>query len=124
LAVRSALFGGAALALAMFGLYGVMSCDVGQRRNEIGVRIAIGADRGRVVRMVLGDGGRVLVIGLLVGVAGAAAATRLVASFLYGREPGEPVVPAGAAGVLLVVALGGGLAAAGREAGLPPNTAP
>jgi ABC-type antimicrobial peptide transport system permease subunit len=73
--------------------------------------------------MVLGDVGRVLVIGLLVGVAGAAAATRLVASFLYGLEPGEPVVLAGAAGVLMVVALGAGLVPAWRAARMDPTLA-
>ncbi len=123
LAVLSALFGGVALALAMLGLYGVMSYAVARRRNEIGVRIAIGAGRARVVRMVLGDVARVLVIGMVVGIVAALAAGRLVTKFLYGVEPGEPVVLIASAAVLTLVALGAGLIPAARAARMDPTRA-
>lgn len=123
LAVLSALFGGVALALAVLGLYGVMSYAVARRRNEIGVRIAIGAGRGRVIRMVLGDVARVLLIGLVLGAAGAIASGRLVTTFLYGVEPGEPVVLLGAAAALALVALTAGMIPAWRAARMDPTRA-
>src|SRR5690606_20965369 len=90
LALLSTLFGGVALALTVLGLYGVMAYTVARRRSEIGVRIALGADAPRVVRMVLRDAARVVVIGVMLGAAGAWIAGRLVRSFLYGLEPTEP----------------------------------
>lgn len=123
LAVLSALFGGVALALAMLGLYGVMSYAVARRRNEIGVRIAIGAGRGRVIRMVLGDVTRVLAIGLVLGAIGAIASSRLVTTFLYGVQPGEPAVLAGAAAALALVALAAGMIPAWRAARMDPTRA-
>jgi predicted permease len=105
----STLFGGVALALAMLGLYGVMAYSVTRRRNEIGVRLALGADRARVVRMVLGDVVRVVILGCIVGAAAAAASGKLVATFLYGMEPVEPLVLWAAALLLLLVALAAGM---------------
>lgn len=123
LATLSALFGGVALALAMLGLYGVLSYSVARRRNEIGVRIAIGAGRGRVIRMVLGDVARVLAIGLVLGAVGALASGRLVGAFLYGLEPGEPAVLAGAAAALAAVAVAAGMIPAWRAARMDPTLA-
>jgi predicted permease len=105
----SGLFGGVALALAMLGLYGVMAYSVTRRRNEIGVRLALGADRVRVVRMVLADVVRIVIVGCAVGAAAAAASGKFVAAFLYGMEPVEPLVLWAAAGLLLLVALAAGL---------------
>jgi hypothetical protein len=105
----SALFGGVALALAILGLYGVMAYSVTRRRNEIGVRLALGADRARVVRLVLGDVTRVVIVGCVVGAAAAAASGKFVASLLYGMKPIEPLLLWFAAVVLLLVALAAGL---------------
>src|SRR5690606_33253438 len=123
LATLSALFGGVALSLAMLGLYGVLSYSVARRRNEIGVRIAIGASRGRVIRMVLGDVTRVLAIGLVLGAVGAVASGRLVTTFLYGLEPGEPAVLVGAAAALALVAVAAGMIPAWRAARMDPTLA-
>jgi len=123
LAVLSGLFGAVALALAMLGLYGVMSYTVARRRNEIGVRIALGADRSRVLGMVLGDVARVVLVGLVIGTAGAVASGKLVTSFLYGLAPSDPWVMALATIILAVVALGAGLAPALRATRVDPVAA-
>jgi predicted permease len=104
----SGLFGAVALALAMLGLYGVMTYSVTRRRSEIGVRLALGAERSRVIRMILGDVTRVVLAGCVVGAVVSAASGKFIASFLYGVEPIEPVVLWSAAGVLIVVALSAG----------------
>jgi predicted permease len=120
LAVLSGLFGALALALALLGLYGVMSYSVARRRSEIGVRIALGAVRGRVIRMVLSEVTIVVVMGILIGVAGATAASRMVTTFLYGVGPREPGVYLLAVGMLALVALGAGLVPAWRAARVDP----
>jgi putative ABC transport system permease protein len=123
LAVLSSLFGIVALALSMLGLYGVMAYTVARRQNEIGVRIALGAAQGRVLRMVLGDVARVVLIGVGLGIAGAVASGRLVRSFLFGLAPGDPAVLATAAAVLALVALGAGLVPALRASRVDPVAA-
>ncbi|HEX6314551.1 MAG TPA: ADOP family duplicated permease, partial [Gemmatimonadaceae bacterium] len=120
LAVLSAMFGSIALALAVLGLYGVMSYSVERRRGELGVRIALGAVRARVVRLVLGDVAVVLVIGLVIGVIGARAASTQVAPFLHGTTPADPLVYTGAAMLLAAVALLAGLIPAWRAARVDP----
>jgi putative ABC transport system permease protein len=123
LAVLSAAFGAVALSLSVLGLYGVMSYAVARRRNEIGVRIALGAERGRVLGMVLGDVARVVAIGVVMGAAGALAAGKLVQSFLFGLSPMEPVVLALAVGTLLAVAIAAGLVPAWRASRVDPAVA-
>jgi ABC-type antimicrobial peptide transport system permease subunit len=123
LALLTASFGAVALALSMLGLYGVMSYAVARRRNEIGVRIALGADAQRVLRMVLGDVARVVAVGLVIGVAGALASGKLVLSFLYGVTPTEPTVLGLAVGTLLLVALAAGLIPAWRASRVDPVVA-
>jgi predicted lysophospholipase L1 biosynthesis ABC-type transport system permease subunit len=120
LAVLSAVFGSVALALAVLGLYGVMAYSVARRRQELGVRIALGAVRGRVVRLVLGEVGTVVVIGLVIGVVGARAASTQVAPFLYGTAPTQPGVYVGGAFLLAAVALIAGLIPAWRAARVDP----
>jgi predicted permease len=120
LALLSASFGAVALALSMLGLYGVMSYTVARRRNEIGVRIALGADSRRVLRMVLGDVARVVTIGVVIGAAGALASGKLVTSFLYGMTPTEPAVLGLSVGILLFVAIGAGLIPAWRASRVDP----
>jgi len=73
-----------ALLLAFIGIYGVVSFSVSRRTHEIGVRIALGADKGDVLRMILKDSMGTCIIGLLLGTAGALAATRVIATMLYG----------------------------------------
>jgi len=123
LAVLSAAFGAVALALSMLGLYGVMSYAVARRWNEIGVRLALGAERGRVLAMVLGDVARVVVVGVVIGAAGALAGGKLVQSFLFGLSPMEPSVLALAVGTLLAVAVAAGLVPAWRASRVDPAVA-
>jgi hypothetical protein len=123
LAVLSGLFGFVALALSVLGLYGVMAYTVARRRNEIGVRIAMGANGSRVMRMVLGDVARVVAIGIAFGTAGALASGKLVKSFLFGLEPADPLVLVTSAALLLLVALAAGLIPAMRAARVDPVSA-
>jgi predicted permease len=123
LAVLSSLFGGAALLLSILGLYGVITYAVARRRNEIGVRIALGAARSRVLGMVLADVARVIAIGLVAGAAAAAASGQLVTTFLYGLAPADPRVVTLAGVVLAMVGLGAGLTPAGRAARVDPGPA-
>ncbi len=106
LARLSLFFGGLALMLAIIGLYGTMSYTVERRRNEIGIRIALGAARTRVLSMVLGEAGRIVVIGIVAGVAIAVAATRWVSALLYGVKPTDVPTYALAGAALALVALG------------------
>jgi predicted permease len=92
------------LMLASVGLYGVLSYLMTQRTGEIGIRIALGAQREQVVRMMLGDGLRPALYGLVLGLAASVGAVRLIASMLYGTRPLDPAVFAGVAVALLVVA--------------------
>jgi len=103
-ALLMACFSALALALAVVGIYGVMSYSVAQRTHEIGIRIALGAGHGDVLRMVMGQGMRLTVIGLAIGVAVALALTRLMASVLYGVQPNDPTTFAVMALVLAAVA--------------------
>ncbi|HEX5760842.1 MAG TPA: ABC transporter permease, partial [Thermoanaerobaculia bacterium] len=100
-----ALFAGLALVLASVGVYGVISYGVTQRRHEMGLRMALGARREQVQRLVVGQGLRLVLTGAAVGLVGAFLATRLLASFLYGVRATDPLtfaaVPALLAGVAL-----------------------
>jgi len=86
-----ATFAGIALLLASVGIYGVLSYLVGQRTQEIGVRMALGAQRFDVLRLVLGDGARMTFVGLGIGVIAALALTRLISSMLFGIKPTDPL---------------------------------
>jgi putative ABC transport system permease protein len=123
LATLSGFFGGLALLLAIIGLYGVMSYKVARRRNEIGIRMALGAEQSRVLRMVLGEVGVLVFIGLAIGIAAALATTRFVQSFLYGLTPNDPWVLSSAAAVLALVAVVAGYLPARRASRLDPMTA-
>ncbi len=120
LAVLSGLFGGVALALAILGLYGVTSYSVARRRNELGVRIALGAVQTRVVTLVLGEVGMVVLTGLLIGSIASQFATRQVAPFLYGTQPADPVVHVSAMIILATVAFIAGLIPAWRASRVDP----
>jgi predicted permease len=123
LATLSGFFGALALALAVIGLYGVMSYNVARRRNEIGIRMALGAEQARVLRMVLGEVAILIVAGLALGFAVAVFSTRLLASFLYRLEPNDPTTLVTACVVLAVSAVVAGLLPARRAANLDPMTA-
>lgn len=99
----ASIFGAVALLLVAFGLYGVLSYTVSQRRREIGVRMALGAGRGQVVRLVAGQGGALVGAGIVLGLLAAAAATRVVESVLFGVAPADPLTFAAVTAVLLVV---------------------
>ncbi|MGD1091122.1 MAG: ABC transporter permease [Bryobacteraceae bacterium] len=94
-----------ALALASMGVYGVIACAVAERRKEIGIRLALGAQSGEVRRMVVIQGLRLTLAGLALGLAGAVTATRLVQGLLFGVGPGDPVTFFTTAGVFVTVAL-------------------
>jgi ABC-type antimicrobial peptide transport system permease subunit len=80
-----------AVIIAAVGIAGVLAFSVSARTNEIGIRMSLGADRGRVQRMVLGEGGVLLALGLVLGVIGAALAARIIQGLLFGVEPHDPV---------------------------------
>ena len=99
------LFAGLALLLAAVGIYGVISYAVAQRTQEIGIRVALGASRSSVLCLVMGQGMRLAVSGLALGLAGAWAGTRWISTLLFGIRPAEPAVVAGLVVLLAVVAL-------------------
>ena len=99
------LFGGIALVIAAVGLYSVMAYWVSQRRHEIGVRMALGAQRSHVVRLVALQSSRAVAAGLLLGAAGALIASRWIGDLLYETSPREPMVYAGAALVLALASV-------------------
>jgi putative ABC transport system permease protein len=111
------------LMLASVGLYGVLSYLTTQRTGEIGVRMALGAERGQVLRLVLGDGLRPALYGLVLGLAASAGAVRLIQSMLYGTKPLDPAVFAVVAATLLVVAAMACLLPAWRASRLDPMQA-
>ena len=93
------------LLLAAIGLYGVLSYLVSQRITEIGIRVALGAQRAQVLRLVLLDGLTPVLFGLLIGLAGGATAARYIKTILYGTSPLDPIVFATMVGTLLLTAI-------------------
>jgi len=116
-------FGLLALILACIGIYGVMAYSVSRRTNEIGIRLALGAEPGRVLRMVLGAAWCLTVTGVLLGLAGALGTGRLIASMLYGLMPHDPSTLIGAALLLMFVALLASWIPARRAASIDPMRA-
>jgi putative ABC transport system permease protein len=116
-------FAGLAVLLAAVGIYGVLSYAVTERTREIGIRISLGAGRGRVLGQVILDGMRLAVVGFAVGIAGALAAGRVLASLLHEVKPGDPQIFAVTAGFLALVALLACYLPARRAARLDPMTA-
>ena len=112
-----------ALVLATVGLYGVLALIVGQRRREIGVRLALGATPRAVVRMLLGEGARVAAVGVVLGLAGALALTRVLQSLLYGISSTDAATFAAAAVFVAAVALVATWMPARRAARVDPRAA-
>ncbi len=123
LSILSSAFGVVALLLAAIGLAGLLAYAVARRTNEIGVRMALGAAPGDVVRMVLGDSLWMVAVGVLVGLPGAYAVGRLLKSMLFGLEPADPWTAAGALAVLAAVAAVAAWLPARRAARIDPMAA-
>jgi predicted permease len=117
------LFGSVALLLAAVGLYGVTAYTVAQRTNEIGLRMALGADRAKVIELVLRGAFQRVLIGLVVGVPLAVGAGRLIAAQLYGVSFWDPFALAVAAGSLAIAAFVAAILPAGRAAAISPMSA-
>jgi putative ABC transport system permease protein len=99
------IFAAVGLTLTLVGIYGVISYMAGQRTREIGIRVALGAQRGNVLRLVLSEGVRLALAGATAGVIGSLALTRLLKSQLFGIKPTDPVTLIGVAALVLLVAL-------------------
>jgi putative ABC transport system permease protein len=114
------VFAALALVLAAVGIYSVMAYTVGQRTHEIGVRIAIGASRGDVLRLILRQTVMLTTAGLVIGIAAAAGLTRLMRTLLFEVEPGDPLTFAACVLVLLAVSLAAGLIPGRRASRVDP----
>jgi putative ABC transport system permease protein len=117
-----AAFGAVALALAVVGVYGVVSYVVTQRTREIGIRVALGARRGQVIRMVVAGALRPVTAGLVAGAIGAVFASRLLGSLLYEVKPGDPLVIAGIGALLAIAAVAASLVPGARATRVDPIT--
>lgn len=118
-----AVFAGLGLLLASLGIYGVISYSVVRQTQEIGIRMALGASRGRVRMDVLAKTLRLTLIGLGMGLVAALMTARLIASLLFGTEPGDPLTFAAMAGLLIAVALVAGYLPARRASRIDPMVA-
>jgi predicted permease len=116
----SSFFGLLALVLACMGLYGLLSYEVTRRTREIGIRMAIGAQAGNVIRLVMGQAVLVATLGAVAGVSISFGATRLLRTFLYGVRPGDPVTLLSVMALLTVVALAACLIPARRATRVDP----
>jgi predicted permease len=117
------LFSTIALLLAAGGIFGVVSYSVSQRTNEIGVRMALGAEPGRVLRMILREASVLAAVGIAAGAVGALAMGRFVKILLYGVKASDPATIAAAASLLVAVALAASWIPARRAAGVEPMRA-
>ena len=121
LAILSASFGALALLMAAIGLYGVTSYAVSLRRTEIGIRMALGATRASVMRLVLSRVSILIGVGIVVGLAVGTWASRFVATLLYGLEPGDPATLMASAAVLALIGAIAGWVPANRASRLDPT---
>ncbi|MGC1485918.1 MAG: ABC transporter permease [Candidatus Acidiferrum sp.] len=116
-------FAGLALVLAAVGIYGVIAYSVSQRTNEIGIRMALGAERQQVLKLILGHGVKLTLAGIAIGLLAALAATRVLASYLFGITTTDPAVFAGFTLLLVCVALTACYAPARRAMRVDPTVA-
>ncbi len=117
------IFGVTALILAAIGIYGLMAYSVQQRTQEMGIRMALGADRGQIRDLVVWQGMRLAIVGVFLGIAAGLGLTRLLASFLYGVKPWDPLVFVAVPLVLSAVALLAVWFPASRASRLDPQEA-
>jgi ABC-type antimicrobial peptide transport system permease subunit len=120
MSVALGVFGVFALIIASIGLYGVIAFNVTQRRSEMGVRMALGARAMDVARLVLGEAARLSAIGIAIGLVGALAAARVIASLLYGVRPGDPGTFLTVVTVFLIVTIAAASVPAMRAARTQP----
>jgi len=118
-----ALFGGLALLVASVGLFGLMSYSVARRTNEIGIRMALGAEGRDVLRLVMRESMLLVAAGAAVGLGGAIAASRLVSNLLFGLAPTDPTTMAGAITVMMLVSALAGYLPARQASGIDPMVA-
>jgi ABC-type antimicrobial peptide transport system permease subunit len=123
MALLSAAFGGLATILAAMGLYGVMAYVVSRRTREIGIRMALGADRGSVVWLVMREVLVLAVVGVTIGLGSSWALTRLVESQLFEVQPSDPLTMVAATFGIAAVAMLAGYLPARRATGIDPTTA-
>jgi len=123
MASLSGFFGLLAGVLATIGLYGVISYMVVRRRNEIGIRMALGADRGRVLTLIMREAGMLLLIGLAIGIVLSLVSTRAAGTLLYGLKPHDPLTMALAGLSLAAVAVAASYLPALRATRIPPTEA-
>ncbi|HEX6315586.1 MAG TPA: ABC transporter permease [Gemmatimonadaceae bacterium] len=116
-------FGGLAVLIAAVGIAGVLAFSVSARTNEIGIRMSLGADSGKVQRMILREGGVLLIVGLVLGVIGSLAATRLIQGLLFGVTPNDPVTIAAVALGMTAIGIGACWLPARRAAKVDPAVA-
>jgi putative ABC transport system permease protein len=114
------LFSGLALVLAAIGIYGVISYSVGQRERELGIRIALGAKRGDVLRLVLAQGGKIAIAGIVAGMAASLGLTQLMGKLLYSVSAFDPATFAAAAFGLALIAMAACYIPARRSLGVDP----
>jgi putative ABC transport system permease protein len=117
------VFALAALLLAALGIYGVMAYAVARRTREIGIRMVLGAQRPNVLRMILGQGMKLVAAGVTIGLAASLALTRLMTSFLYDVQPTDSLTYAAVAALLILIALAANFAPARRAVRVDPTVA-
>ncbi len=123
LASLTTFFGLASLLLAALGLYGVMAYAVAQRTREVGIRVALGAERREIVRMILRESMSPVLVGIGAGIAAALATNRLIAGLLFGVAPRDPVSIAVSAAVLVLVGIAAAAIPARRASLVEPTVA-
>ncbi|HJU66450.1 MAG TPA: FtsX-like permease family protein, partial [Gemmatimonadaceae bacterium] len=116
-------FGILAVIIAAVGIAGVLAFSVSARTNEIGIRMSLGADSGRVQRMILREGGVLLALGMVLGVSGSLLASRLIRGLLFGVAPYDPLTLAAVAAAMLAIGVGACWLPAVRAASIDPAVA-
>jgi putative ABC transport system permease protein len=121
-AVVMTLFGSIALLLATIGLYGVVAQSVNRQKREMGLRMALGADRGRILALVLGNGLRIASVGAGLGILGSIAAGQFLSALLFETSPSDPFAIVLAVAIAMTTVILACLIPARRAAGLDPKT--